>query len=91
MHTTSVTSVGRSLRLRLRLAPAAIAVALLLGAGLPSGAGRPGAPPGIASRAAKVGSRAPAVALETAGGGRWRLEDALGRGPAVLVFYRGDW
>jgi len=29
--------------------------------------------------------------LPTHEGGRWRLSAALESGPAVLVFYRGDW
>jgi hypothetical protein len=80
----------RSSRLT-RLAPAAAAIALLAAAGPPPHAGRRDAPPGIESRAAKVGSRATAIALPTAGGSRWTLDGALSRGPAVLVFYRGDW
>ena len=75
----------------LRLAPAAAAVALLVAAGIPPHAGRREAPPGIESRATKVGSRAPAIALVTAKSERWSLEDARKRGPAVLVFYRGSW
>jgi hypothetical protein len=75
----------------LRLAPAALAVALLAGAGAPPHAGRREAPPGIEARAAKAGARAPPIALITAESGRWSLEDARNRGPAVLVFYRGSW
>jgi hypothetical protein len=65
--------------------------ALLAGAGLPSHATRPGAPPGIEARAVKVGAPAPAISLPAADGSRWTLKDALARGPAVLVFNRGDW
>jgi peroxiredoxin len=49
------------------------------------------APPGIEARAVKVGAAAPAIALPTADGSRWDMNGALARGPAVLVFYRGDW
>lgn len=70
---------------------AAVALALLVAAGMPPHARRREAPPDIAARAAEVGSRAPSISLPTARGSRWSLEDALARGPAVLVFYRGDW
>jgi hypothetical protein len=65
--------------------------ALLAGAGFPSHATRPGAPPGIEARAVKVGESAPAISLPAADGSRWTLKDALARGSAVLVFNRGDW
>jgi hypothetical protein len=49
-------------------------------------------PPGIAAHAIAVGARAPDVDLPLAGGGRFRLTDALaGKERALLVFYRGDW
>jgi peroxiredoxin len=38
-----------------------------------------------------VGARAPAISLPAATGGNWDLASALRTGPAVLVFYRGDW
>jgi hypothetical protein len=70
----------------------AVAAAILLaGAGPPPHAARPGAPPGIEARALKVGAPAPAFSLPAADGSRWTLKDALARGPAVLVFNRGDW
>jgi hypothetical protein len=81
---------ARSSRL-MRIAPAAAAIALLAAAGPPPQAGRREAPPGIESRAARVQTRAPAISLPTSGGSRWTLERALSHGPAVLVFYRGDW
>jgi hypothetical protein len=90
MRSDRLTSSRRIPR-ALRLAPAAVAVALLVAAGAPPHAGRREAPPGIESHAAKVGSRAPAIALGTAESGRWSLENARKRGPAVLVFYRGFW
>ncbi len=68
----------------------AVAAAALL-AGPPSHATRPQAPPGIEARAVKRGAAAPAISLPAADGSRWTLKDALARGPAVLVFYRGDW
>lgn len=67
------------------------AAALLVGAGPPPHAERKEAPPGIEARALKVGDRAPALDLPAADGSRWSLEGALARGPAVLVFNRGDW
>lgn len=39
----------------------------------------------------KVGDAAPAFSLSDASGGTVSLADALATGPAVLVFYRGDW
>jgi peroxiredoxin len=39
----------------------------------------------------KVGAPAPAISLPATDGSRWTLKDALARGRAVLVFYRGDW
>lgn len=75
----------------LRVAAAAVALALLGAAGPPPHAGRREAPPGIEASAAEVGSRAPAVVLPRAGGSRWSLAEALTSGPAVIVFYRGDW
>ena len=39
----------------------------------------------------KVGDAAPAFSLADAAGGTVSLADALATGPAVLVFYRGDW
>ena len=50
------------------------------------------APPGdLAARALPVAASAPSVMLPSTGGGTFSLKDALARGPAVLVFYRGDW
>ncbi len=59
--------------------------------GIPLGAVRNTPPPGIERRALAVGATVPAVVLQAADGSAWRLADALGRGPAVLVFYRGHW
>jgi len=70
---------------------AVVAAILLAGAGLPPHATRSSAPPGIEARAVKVGAPAPAISLPAADGSRWTLKDALARGPAVLVFNRGDW
>lgn len=75
----------------LSLLTVAAACALLAGAGLPPRATRPGAPQGVEARAASVGSPAPAISLPAADGSRWSLNEALARGPAVLVFNRGDW
>jgi hypothetical protein len=61
------------------------------GAGFPPHATRPSAPPGIEAHAVKVGAPAPVISLPAADGRRWTLKDALARGPAVLVFNRGDW
>jgi hypothetical protein len=57
----------------------------------PKHARRPTAPPGIEARAIAVGAQAPAVSLPSTTGGTFTLSEALARGPAVLVFYRGDW
>jgi hypothetical protein len=73
------------------LAAATAALALLVAAGPPRHAGRREAPPGIDARAIEVGARAPPLELPTADGARWSLAEALARGPAVLVFYRGHW
>ena len=81
-----------------RFAVAALATAGALAAGaadrppnLPPNPGRTSPPPGIEKRAIPVGARAPAVSLPVATGGTWDLAGALRTGPAVLVFYRGDW
>lgn len=66
-------------------------VTLLAAAGPPPHASRLEAPPEIEARAVKVGGPAPAISLPATEGSRWSLKDALARGPAVLVFYRGDW
>ncbi len=60
-------------------------------AGFPPGATRAEPPHGIAARALAVGARAPAFALPSTQGSDWSLTSALRSGPAVLVFYRGDW
>ena len=55
-------------------------------------AGAKSAPPaGAVDRVLKVGEVAPDFALPTHHGARFVLKDALLSGPAVLVFYRGDW
>ena len=77
-----------------RFAVAALATAGALAAGAadrPPNPGRTSPPPGIEKRAIPVGARAPAVSLPVATGGTWDLAGALRTGPAVLVFYRGDW
>ncbi len=43
------------------------------------------------ARVLKPGQRAPLFALRNALGEQIRLGDLLGRGPVVLVFYRGGW
>ena len=44
------------------------------------------------AQALDVGDTAPDFALPRAGSGeRLRLGEVLGRGPAVLTFYRGQW
>ena len=53
--------------------------------------GRFAPPSDLASRALPVAASAPSVMLPSTGGGTFSLKDALARGPAVLVFYRGDW
>jgi hypothetical protein len=45
----------------------------------------------FAARAPKVGERAPGFELSDARGERVALDDLLGAGPVVLVFYRGAW
>lgn len=70
---------------------AVVVSALLAGAGPPPHATRRDAPPGIEARAVKVGASAPAISLAAADGSRWTLKAVLARGPAVLVFNRGDW
>ncbi len=74
-----------------RVLTAVVVAILLAGAGPPPHATRPQAPPGIEARAVKRGAAAPGISLPAADGSRWTLKDALARGPAVLVFYRGDW
>jgi hypothetical protein len=69
----------------------AVGAILLAAAGPPPHASRPEAPPGIEARAVKLGAPAPAILLPVTDGSRWTLKEALARGPAVLVFYRGDW
>jgi len=59
--------------------------------GMPPNPTRPGAPPGIERTALAVGARAPEIRLPSSLGGEWSLAAALRDGPAVLVFYRGDW
>jgi hypothetical protein len=49
------------------------------------------APAGIGQRALQVGVQAPALSLPAADGSRFVLQEALSRGPAVLLFFRGDW
>jgi hypothetical protein len=39
----------------------------------------------------RVGDPAPGFTLPSARGGAISLGDVLGRGPAVLAFYRGGW
>lgn len=39
----------------------------------------------------KVGDRFPDFELRDHQSRAWALSAALGHGPAVLVFYRGDW
>lgn len=46
---------------------------------------------GIASRALKVGDRAPEFFLPNAQGGMLRLSSRLSKGPVVVTFYRGGW
>ncbi|HZA50153.1 MAG TPA: hypothetical protein VE549_05385, partial [Myxococcaceae bacterium] len=48
-------------------------------------------PPRISETARTVGSRAPHLSLPSSTGEKWSLSDALQKGPAVLVFYRGHW
>lgn len=38
-----------------------------------------------------VGRKAPPFELPDQDNGPWNLSGQLKRGPAVLVFYRGDW
>ena len=57
----------------------------------PLSGGREAPPEGIDKRAQSSGKRAPDVDLVTHQGARWSLKDALASGPAVLMFYRGDW
>ena len=59
--------------------------------GYPPEALRRSAPEGIEARSTEVGAVAPALDLATAAGGRWTLAEHLAQGPAVVVFYRGDW
>jgi hypothetical protein len=56
---------------------------------MPATAGRTTPPPGVAD-AKKVGAAAGEVSLTTTKG-PFSLSQALHSGPAVLVFYRGDW
>jgi len=80
------------------LRAAAVAAVVLAGCsfafaarGMPPNPTRLEAPPEIERRALAVGARAPEIALVSSRGGEWSLGAALRDGPAVLVFYRGDW
>jgi peroxiredoxin len=46
---------------------------------------------GIASRALSAGDRAPNFTLPDAHGGQTSLASLLGKGPAIVTFYRGSW
>jgi len=46
---------------------------------------------GITSNAAKVGQKAPDFSLPDQNGDTVSLHSVLQRGPAVVVFYRGEW
>jgi peroxiredoxin len=46
---------------------------------------------GVAARSLHVGDQAPDFTLPDALGRAVALHDLLGRGPAVLTFYRGEW
>ena len=46
---------------------------------------------GISTRARREGDRAPDVTLPDAFGRPMRLSDAWGKGPLVVIFYRGGW
>ncbi len=45
----------------------------------------------VMDTALRAGDRAPDFELPVAGGGTFRLSDALERGPVVLTWYRGGW
>lgn len=51
----------------------------------------PTMPASEATTTLKVGSTAPAFALEAGDGSTVSLADTLADGPAVVVFYRGNW
>jgi cytochrome oxidase Cu insertion factor (SCO1/SenC/PrrC family) len=53
--------------------------------------GTPTMPASEATTTLKVGSTAPAFALEAGDGSTVSLADTLVNGPAVVVFYRGNW
>lgn len=57
----------------------------------PPAATRQAPPPNIADTALAVGQSAPALDLPSHEGERYVLANKLQNGPAVLVFYRGDW
>lgn len=46
---------------------------------------------GLVEQIARLGDRVEDFTLSNAVGARIRLGDLLGRGPVVLVFYRGEW
>lgn len=46
---------------------------------------------GCAEHALRVGAKAPAFDLPDGDGMIWRSEELLGRGPLVVIFYRGRW
>lgn len=58
---------------------------------LPPNPTRPSPPEGIDARALAVGVKSPDVSLVSSSGTTWALAEKLRDGPAVLVFYRGDW
>ena len=62
-----------------------------LAAGPPAGARRESPPPTVAASAIAIDAPAPTFVLTAAGGERFALADALAKGPAAIVFYRGYW
>ncbi|MBV1858835.1 MAG: redoxin domain-containing protein [Nannocystaceae bacterium] len=71
-------------------------LALALGLGLPacsssSGEVRPPVPASESTTTLSVGDPAPAFSLAGSTGATVSLASLTASGPAVLVFYRGDW
>ena len=45
----------------------------------------------LAPDAISIGETAPDFSLPRVGGGSYQLDQAVGKGPVVIIFYRGPW
>ena len=65
-------------------------IACVIAATLPAAAAEAEAPP-AATTAVEVGEEAPEFTLRSIDGTEHRLADRRGKGPVVLIFFRGTW